>query len=302
MAQPRIALGPVQYYWPAERLQEFYAMVAAAPVDIVYLGETVCSKRRALRGAEWEELADQLQRAGKEVVLSTLALVEAESERKALRKLCANGRFAVEANDIGALNLLAEHGLPFVAGPSVNIYNGQTLRFLHGLGLRRWVMPHELSAATLAGIQAERPDGVETEVLAYGRIPLAWSARCFTARHRQLQKDDCGECCRDDPEGLTVFTQEGEPFLALNGIQTQSAQTYNLLGELAAMRDLGVDILRISPQARDTERVIETFRACIDGAVDPAEGGARLEQWMPEGGPCRGYWLGEAGMRAAAQA
>jgi collagenase-like PrtC family protease len=62
-----------------------------------------------------------------------------------------------------------------------------------------------------------------------------------------LPKDDCQYRCLDYPEGLTVSTREGQAFLALNGIQTQSAQTCNLLPELEELRELKVDVLRISP-------------------------------------------------------
>ena len=101
--QPKLALGPVLYYWPKEKLLDFYERISAAPVDTVYLGETVCSKRRAFNTDEWLALAERLTAAGKEVVLSTMALLEAESELKTLRRLCENGRFTVEANDMGAV-------------------------------------------------------------------------------------------------------------------------------------------------------------------------------------------------------
>ncbi|MBL8259832.1 MAG: U32 family peptidase, partial [Candidatus Competibacteraceae bacterium] len=201
--QPKLALGPVLYYWPKEKLRDFYERISTAPVDIVYLGETVCSKRRAFSTEEWLALAERLTAAGKEVILSTMALLEAESELKTLRRLCENGRFTVEANDMGAVRLLSEKGAAFVLGTGINVYNDRTLRFLAGLGAKRWVMPVELSRATLAAIQAERPDNVETEVFVYGRLPLAYSARCFTARHHDLPKDDCRYRCLDDPEGLT---------------------------------------------------------------------------------------------------
>lgn len=303
MTEPRtkLSIGPVLYYWPREALERFYTMLADAPVDIVYLGETVCSKRRLFRLEDWLATAERLQAAGKEVVLSSLALIEADSERKALRRLCDNGRFAVEANDVGAIHLLAERGVPFVSGPSVNLYNEHTLAFFRRLGLYRWVMPYELSRDTLAAIQQGRPEGVETEVTAYGRIPLAWSARCFTARAHQLQKDNCQEKCLGDPDGVTVHTQEDEPVLALNGIQTQSAQTYNLLDELDDMRGLGVDALRISPQSAHMDTIIATFRAAIDGTQSPQAAAATLAAHMPVG-PCRGYWDGEAGIRAESAA
>lgn len=297
----RLTLGPVQYHWPRARLEAFYAEVAAGPADVVYLGETVCSKRRALRLDDWLALAARLQQAGKEVVLSSLALIEAESELKALRRLCANGRFTVEANDIGAVRLLARAGLDFVTGPSVNIYNQHTLRLLARQGARRWVMPFELGRDTLAALLAERPDGVETEVTVFGRIPLAWSARCFTARHHNLAKDACDEVCERYPDGLLVRTREEAPFLAFNGIQTQSAQTYALAAELADMAALGVDLVRVYPQAAGTAEVLATLAAVRDGTLAADAAQVQLEALMPEG-PCRGYWYGEAGIAAAPQA
>lgn len=298
--QPKLALGPVLYYWPKEKLLDFYERMSAAPVDIVYLGETVCSKRRAFNIEEWLELAERLTAAGKEVVLSTMALLEAESELKTLRRLCENGRFTVEANDMGAVRLLSEQKAAFVLGTGINVYSSRTLRFLAGLGAKRWVMPVELSRMTLAAIQAERPDNVETEVFVYGRLPLAYSARCFTARHHNLPKDDCQYRCLNDPEGLTLSTREGQAFLAINGIQTQSAQTCNLLPELAELRELKVDVLRISPQAERTETVVETFDACLRGECDSLEAARALNAKLPYGA-CDGYWRGQPGLRQVAE-
>ncbi|HEY5719245.1 MAG TPA: U32 family peptidase [Gammaproteobacteria bacterium] len=301
MSGPRLSLGPVQYHWPRARLEAFYAEVADGPAAVVYLGETVCSKRRELRLDDWLALATQLQQAGKEVVLSSLALLEAESELKRLRRLCSNGRFRVEANDIGAVRLLAAEGVPFVTGPAVNIYNQHTLALLARQGLCRWVMPLELSRATLAGILAEAPPAIETEVTVYGRIPLAWSARCFTARHHNLPKDDCREVCRDYPDGLLVETREAQPFLAFNGIQTQSAQTYSLVEEVEDLAALGVDLLRVSPQAADTATVLACFAAVLDGGRAADDAAAELAGLMPVGA-CRGYWYGEAGIATPARA
>ena len=72
----RLSLGPLQYFWPRERVLAFYREAARWPLHCVYLGETVCGKRRELRTRDWLTLAEELASHGKQVVLSSLALVE----------------------------------------------------------------------------------------------------------------------------------------------------------------------------------------------------------------------------------
>ncbi len=295
----KLSLGPLQYYWPRQRVLDFYAAVAAMPVDTVYVGETVCSRRHELRHEDWLGIARDLAAAGKEAVFSTLTLVESESDLKALRRIVANGEFLVEANEMGAVRLLAEAKLPFVAGPTLNVFNGHTLNLLAGMGARRWMLPPEAGRETLAGLQRERPAGMGTEVFAHGRLPLAYSARCFTARRFNLQKDACEFRCLDFPEGLDLKTREGEPFLALNGIQTQSAKTYNLLREVPALAAAGIDLLRVSPQPEGTAEVLALFRQAMEGAVAPAAAWDAAQPWLPHGA-CNGFWHGQPGLELVA--
>ena len=98
---------------------------------------------------------------------------------------------------------------------------------------------------------------------------------------------------------MTLSTREGQAFLALNGIQTQSAQTCNLLPELAELRELKVDVLRVSPQPEGTEAVIEAFAACLRGERDPVETARAINATLPYGA-CDGYWQGQAGLRQVA--
>lgn len=295
----KLSLGPLQYFWPRAHTLAFYAQAADWPLDIVYLGETVCSKRRELRTSDWLQLAQELADAGKEVVLSTLTLVEAESELHALQRLCEQDEFPVEANDVAAVQ--ARQGRPFIAGPAINLYNGRSLARFAGLGMTRWVMPVELSERTLADLQAQRPDGLQTEVFAYGRLPLAYSARCFTARAHNLPKDQCEFRCLDYPDGMTLETREDQTFLKLNGIQTQSAQTYNLLPYLDRMRELNVDVARLSPQSRWMPDVIALFDQVRRGALSGDEGALQLARYMPNGA-CEGYWHGRPGIEAPGHA
>ncbi|MBW8306744.1 MAG: U32 family peptidase [Thiobacillus sp.] len=290
-----LSLGPLQYYWSRDDVLAFYDEAKSWAVARVYLGESVCSRRHLLRLSDWLALAEQLAGAGKEVVLSSQTLIESESDLKTLRRIVGDGRFRVEANEWGAVRLLSEAGVPFVAGPTLNVYNHETLDVLAGLGAQRWLPPVEMSRASLASLLERAPAGMDTEVFAYGKLPLAFSARCFTARHYNLPKDDCQFRCLDHPDGLALATREGAPFLTLNGIQTQSAGVYSLIDELPALRELGVASLRLSPQSRHMGRVVEAFQAALageDGAVE------KLARVMP-GPAVDGYWHGRAGLEHA---
>ena len=291
----KLALGPLLYYWPRQQVFDFYDAIAQAPVDIVYLGETVCARRHELRVQDWAEIAGRLAAAGKQAVLGTQTLIESESDLKTLRRVIDEKGFLTEANDMGAVRILAEEKRPFVAGPFLNVFNPATLSMLARLGATRWVMPVEMSADALRDLQAARPPGLDTEVFAYGRMPLAFSARCFTARHFNLQKDDCQFKCLEFPDGLLIRTREGEEFLTLNGIQTQSSRVYNLIGEVDALRELGVDILRISPQSQHTPELLEIFRARIEGTLDVQAARSRMAG-LALAEPCNGFWYGKPGL------
>lgn len=296
---PKLSLGPILYYWDRETLFDFYQQVAQSPVDIVYLGETVCSKRRIMRDDDWLEIAALLEAAGKEVVISTLTLIEASSELSKLKSLCENEKYTVEANDMAAVNLLSGKQ-KFVTGPAINIYNAGTLKFLAKQGLKRWVLPIELSKETLSDFQSELPDNVETEIFFYGRLPLAFSARCFTARSHNLPKDDCQYRCLDDADGLLLSTREDDPFLVLNGIQTQSAKTCNLIADLDEIKKMDIDILRISPQSKSTLDIINIIHDCLHDKKAIQDADDEIESLTPTGS-CNGYWYGDAGMESVKQ-
>ena len=290
----KLSLGPVLYYWTREALLGFYANLPHSRLATIYLGEVVCGRRLAMRPADWLGLARDLAQTGVEVVLSTQALIESELDLRAVRDIAENGEFLVEANDMGAVRLLAGR-VRFVAGPHLNVYNPQTLAWLAELGACRWVMPVELGRDALALLQRDRRADIETEVFAFGRLPLAFSARCFTARHYNLSKDDCQYRCLEHPDGMPLATREGQPFLALNGLQTQSAQVYDLSRALPQMRELGVDVVRLSAQSAHMNGIIDAYHRALEGGLSGSDLDAALASHRPAD-HCDGYWYGKPGI------
>lgn len=281
----KYSLGPVLYYWSKETLEDFYQQAANSRADVVYLGEAVCSKRRATKVGDWLVMAKALADSGKQVVISTLALVQASSELNELKRYVDNGEFLLEASDLGVVNLCAERKLPFVAGHALNCYNAVTLRLLLKQGMVRWCMPVELSRDWLVNLLDQCDTlGIrqqfEVEVLSYGHLPLAYSARCFTARSENRAKDECETCCIKYPTGRSMRSQEDQQVFVLNGIQTMSGYVYNLGNELTSMQGL-VDVVRLSPMGSETFAMLEAFKG-------NETGNAPLP--LASNSDCNGYW------------
>ncbi|WP_140627977.1 U32 family peptidase [Methylibium rhizosphaerae] len=295
--QQRMALtiGPVLYYWPRETLLHFYAEVAESPADTVVLGEVVCSRRHDMQLADWLSLARDLAGARKEVVLATQALVESEADLRLLRRIAGQGDFIVEAGDASALNLLSQVGAKYVLGPHINVYSRAALVEHAMAGAMRWVAPVELPLHGIGRMNAPRPV-LPTEVFGWGRLPLAFSARCFTARHHRLSKDQCGFRCRDDADGLLLSTTDEQPFLVINGIQTQSAALQCLVAEGDALRAAGVSRLRLSPSSARFAEVVQIFDQVMNHGASADAALVALDAMSLPGGLSDGFARARPGL------
>ncbi|MGB0895483.1 MAG: U32 family peptidase [Parashewanella sp.] len=279
----KISMGPLLYFWSKEKVFEFYQQIANSSIPVVYLGEAVCTRRRELKFKDYLELAARLTDAGKEVYISTLALLETPSEYTELKKQVDSCKLKIEANDLAAVYAAREADIPFVCGTSINNYNLASLLKMHQWGMERFVVPVELSKHWLQkvidGHNEPLPFGIE--VFGHGHAPLAHSARCFTARHKGIAKDNCETVCIQYPKGLLAQTQEDQPLLRLNGIQTQAAACTDLSSEIDDMKAMGVTHFRISPSSL--------------GSIELAENLILGNQIPTPVNHCNGYWHGEAG-------
>lgn len=295
-----LSLGPVPFLWNGEKWRDFYFRIAdEAPVSHVTIGETICSKRLHFTEPFLADVIERLERAGKTVVVASLAVVTLEREIRHTRTLAAESPWMVEAGDLSALHLLA--GRPHAVGPLVNVYNSATARLLVKRGAEIICLPPELPMHSIAAIAAAVP-GCEIEVLGFGRMPLALSARCAHARARGLTKDNCQFVCGDDPDGLTVSTLARQPFLALNGIQTLSYTCQALVRELPALVDAGVARIRLSPQDCDMVAVATLYADLLAGRIEETAAIAGIAALYPAAPLSNGFVHGEPGAAWVARA
>jgi collagenase-like PrtC family protease len=289
----KLTLGPLLFHWPAERRRDFYFKMAdEAPVDTVHLGEVVCSKRSPFFDPMIPEVAERLVRAGKEVVLSTLALVTTERESQALREAAEAG-FLVEINDVAGM--AAQAGKPFAVGPYINLFNEDTLAFFQNEGAVRACLHVELPQSTIRALAAVR-GSLELEMTVFGRLPLSVSARCYHARAHGLAKDSCQYVCGGDPDGKPVDTLDGQHILAVNGTETMSHGYVNLLAEIDALQAMGVTRYRLSPQDVDMAAVARLYRERLDGKLAASEALARLRVIARDVPFVDGYYKGREGL------
>lgn len=289
----KLTLGPVLYNWEPSLWRDFYFRIAdEAPVDIVCIGEVVCSKRLPFFQDLVPEVLERLAAAGKEVMLSSQALITLERERRQTASLAREADLLVEANDVTALVHLA--GKPHAVGPYVNVYNESTLVWLARNGAKRICLPPELPASSIAALAEARSD-VELEVWSFGRVPLAISARCYHARLHKLTKDNCQFVCGKDPDGLPTDTLDRQAFLSVNGVQTLSSTYANLIASLPDLVAMGVAACRLSPQTCDMVAVAKAFRGVADRVLDPGEGQHALNLICADASFANGFFSGTAG-------
>ena len=292
MSRISLSLGPVLFNWSAACWRDFYFRIAdEAPVELVYVGEVVCSKRQPFFSDVLPDVIERLERGGKTVILSSLALPTLERELRYCAAL-ADASQMVEANDVSMLPHLIDR--PHAIGPLVPVYNEDAARFLISRGARRIALPPELPMASIAAIAAAA-QGVEIEVWAFGRIPLAISARCYHARLHGRTKDSCQFVCENDPDGLRVDTLDDEKFLAINGVQTLSHAYGNLIFEAKRLGEIGVSTLRLSPHTCDMTAVARAFRDVLDDVCEPTRAMRLLHALVPDAAFSNGFTHGVNG-------
>ncbi len=289
----KISLGPIPYLWGPETQLKFYREIAKSPIEDIFLGEVVCSRRSGLHKTVLSEIVNLLEGSGKKVYLSSLGLVTNDIELETQREIVDSG-CTIEANDFSIVKLCHDAGKDFIIGPYISVYNRPSLEFLRGLGAKRVVLLPEIALGSLSHMIKDI--GIESEIMAFGKPHLAFSWRCYTARMHNLTKDACQQVCSKYPGGCTVSTIDNMPIYSINGTEIMGAMNISLLEQLDIIKEAGITHIRIIPQEEGTGDIASVFSRAIEGRIEKKEALELLKK-ITGSDFSNGWFFGEAGWR-----
>ncbi len=134
------------------------------------------------------------------LTLNTLAFSdELEEVERTARLAVAAGVDAVLVQDLGVLRLLHRlcPELPLHASTQMTLSSAECIREVESLGVRRVVLPRELSIAEIAALR--RQTEVELEVFVHGALCISYSGQCLASLAfggRSANRGQCAQPCR----------------------------------------------------------------------------------------------------------
>jgi U32 family peptidase len=186
--------------------EDAFAAALGSGADVVYLGLSEGFNARARSTAfalhDLHALVTRAHRAGTKLYLTLNTLVfedELASVEALLREVIAAGVDALIVQD-PAVAFLARRLCPELhvhASTQMTISSAEGARFAATLGIRRVVLPRELSTAEIARFTKDSP--LPAEVFIHGALCMSWSGQCLTSEAfsgRSANRGQCSQACR----------------------------------------------------------------------------------------------------------
>ncbi len=252
---------------PAGSIETLRAAFEAG-ADAFYLGYGDFNARKRAKNFTEEELrlaAEFVHHHGRRIYLTLNTLVF-DRELNALLELLELVREiradAVIVQDWGVVSLLREYfpEIPVHASTQMFCHNSLHAEFLRDRGIRRIILPRELSTEEIGTMMERVP--LEYEVFVHGAMCFSFSGCCLASSWLHGDSGNRGQCrqvCRFPFRGKGG---ERYPF----SMKDMNALEY--VGELARM---GVSSLKIEGRLKNAAYVAETvsaYRAVLDAVRD----------------------------------
>ena len=242
----------------------------------MYLGLSDFSARKAARNFSIPQLRILRQIAsdqGKRILV-TVNTVILERERRAVAELLFELSTievdGVIVQDFGVLAMLRQGfpDLPIHASTQMAVQDTHGLELLAGLGVKRAVLPRELSLDEIARLRKDNPD-IELEVFIHGALCYSVSGLCLmsgTLLDRSANRGECAQMCRN----IYQHSDRQAGFFSCHDLA--------LANKVQTLAALGVDSLKIEGRMKPPEyvsAVVRLYRRFLDRGTAP--GAAELE-------------------------
>ena len=176
--------------------------------------------------------------------------------------------------DLGVLEMLRRHfpALPIHASTQMAVHDTLGLQHLANLGVKRVVLPRELTLSEITHLRKENPN-IELEVFIHGALCYSVSGMCLisgTQLGRSANRGECAQLCR------STYQRAGKAghYFSCNDLA--------LTNEVLQLAALGVDSLKIEGRMKPPEyvqAVVSLYRRVLDhGAPLPVKEMEQLEK------------------------
>jgi U32 family peptidase len=198
------------------------------------------------------------------------------------------GADAVIASDMGVLKIAQDADVDVHLSVQANISNGESLKLLHELGVKRVILSRELSLNEIKKLAGASP--IEMEVFIHGAMCLAISGRCFLSSYLYQKNANCGECLQPCRKEWMLFSKDGDALSiglpGKNGLEENEGKLDEITGfkgHILSPRDLcmikyipqlieaGISSFKIEGRARPADyvaTVTQVYREAIDSYQD----------------------------------
>ena len=192
-------------------------------------------------------------------------------EKNYFKRLAKLGADAFIISDLGVLKLARQEAPEIEAHISTqaNVANYETAQVYADLGCSRIILAREISLKEIKEIRAKLSPKIKLEGFCHGAMCMAYSGRCFLSLHAEGRNANLGECSQPCRYNYKIYLEEekrpGE-FMPLeteqeSGTEIFSADDLNMLAHLDAMKDAGLDCIKIEGRLKSAFYVGLTTKA-----------------------------------------
>ncbi len=255
------------------------ALVAAVwnGADAVYLSGKDFGARKYAANFDRQELCEAVKfchRHGVSVFVTVNTLV-ADTELNPLIDyldfLYKNDVDAIIVQDFGVLSIVRKRYPDFEvhASTQMTAHSTYDLAFLEEQGVKRAVLPREMSAEEASEIRSKTD--LEIECFVHGALCISYSGQCLMSSMiggRSGNRGSCAQSCRQPYTLVDMGTGLTETYTG--GKYLLSPKDLNALESVQTLIDAGIDSFKIEGRMKRPEYaavVVRAYRTAIDAAL-----------------------------------